>query len=102
MRAPGRVRGAADVPTIAEAGGPGLSAASWLMFLAPKGTPPAVVERLSSAASAALAAPDVRVRLDQLAVAGVGGGSGAAAAFLGDEIEKWRGIIDTASIKGEP
>ena len=37
-----------DVPTIAEAGVPGYEATIWLGLMAPKGTPPAIVDRLNA------------------------------------------------------
>lgn len=49
-----------NVPTIAEAGVPGYEAASWLFIAAPAGTPRTVIEKLNSAATRAIAMPDVR------------------------------------------
>ncbi len=48
-----------DVPTIAEAGVPGYEANNWWGMLAPAGTPPAIVEKLNKAISAALDAPEL-------------------------------------------
>ena len=43
-----------DVPTLAEAGMPGYDAGIWIGLLAPAGTPPAIIEKLSAAANDAL------------------------------------------------
>jgi tripartite-type tricarboxylate transporter receptor subunit TctC len=49
-----------DVPTSAEAGFPGFELEAWVALFAPKGTPPAIVEKLSAAAKLALESPAVR------------------------------------------
>jgi tripartite-type tricarboxylate transporter receptor subunit TctC len=46
-----------DVPTMAEAGFPNSDVQSWAGLVAPRGTPPAVVERLSQALREVLAEP---------------------------------------------
>jgi tripartite-type tricarboxylate transporter receptor subunit TctC len=49
-----------DVPTVREAGVPDYEAYVWMGLLAPRGTPPALVERLNREAVAALAEPEVK------------------------------------------
>ena len=49
-----------DVPTSAEAGFPGFELEAWVALVAPKGTPPAAVEKLSAAAKLALESAAVR------------------------------------------
>jgi tripartite-type tricarboxylate transporter receptor subunit TctC len=49
-----------DVPTSAEAGFPGFELEAWVALFAPKGTPPAIVEKLTAAAKLALESPAVR------------------------------------------
>ena len=46
-----------DIPTMAEAGGPAIEAATWVMFLAPAGTPREIVSRLSAEVAKAVASP---------------------------------------------
>ncbi|MFC6283474.1 MULTISPECIES: Bug family tripartite tricarboxylate transporter substrate binding protein [Polaromonas] len=52
-----------DVPTIAEAGYPDVTALSWYGFHVPAGTPPEVIKRLEAAAQAATATNEVKERL---------------------------------------
>jgi tripartite-type tricarboxylate transporter receptor subunit TctC len=52
-----------DVPTIAQSGVPGFSAAIHYGLLAPTGTPRDIIDRLNAALVAALSADDVRARL---------------------------------------
>ena len=54
------------VPTLSETILPGFDVNSWQGFLAPAGTPPAVVARLHAEISRALAIPEVRARLTDL------------------------------------
>ena len=48
-----------DVPTVAQAGVPGYEAVIWLGLMAPKGTPPAIVNRLNAEIGKVVAAPAV-------------------------------------------
>jgi tripartite-type tricarboxylate transporter receptor subunit TctC len=60
---------APEVPTLAEAGiETAIGMPSYQMFLAPAGTPPAVVERLSREVNAALKDPAVRAQLEKVAL----------------------------------
>jgi tripartite-type tricarboxylate transporter receptor subunit TctC len=55
-----------DVPTVDEAGLPGLHMSSWTGLWAPKGTPPSIVDRLNAVVVDALADANVRARLADL------------------------------------
>src|SRR5256885_2201386 len=61
-----------DVPTLAEAGGPALESSTWVLFMAPGGTPREIVNRLATEAGKALKDPEVRARLDQTGIEPVG------------------------------
>jgi tripartite-type tricarboxylate transporter receptor subunit TctC len=52
-----------DVPTLSEAGYPGLAVSNYLYFVAPAGTPAAIVERLSREINTALRLPAMREKL---------------------------------------
>ena len=58
-----RAPAAPEVPTVAEQGFPKFVAAPWSGFFAPKGTPKAVVDRLSEDLIWALTQADVRQRM---------------------------------------
>jgi len=96
-----RIAGAAEVPTMAEAGGPALEAATWVLFLAPAGTPRAIVSRMSAEVAKAVAAPDIKSRFDALGIEPVGNTPEQAGKFLADEIAKWSKVITTAGVKAE-
>jgi tripartite-type tricarboxylate transporter receptor subunit TctC len=95
---------APDIPTMEEAGVPGLYATFWHALWAPKGAPKEIIAKLNSSVRAALADPVVRKRfIDQ--------GQEiwppemqtpeALHAHQKAEIEKWWPIIKAAGIKAE-
>jgi tripartite-type tricarboxylate transporter receptor subunit TctC len=95
---------AADIPTIDEAGVPGLHMPFWHGLWAPKGTPKDVIARLNAAVVDALADPAVRQRLTELGheIAPREQQTPAALfAYHKAELEKWWPIIKAANIKAE-
>src|SRR3954447_15821427 len=90
-----------EIPTIAEAGGPALESSTWVMFMAPGGTPRDIVNRLAAETAKALKEPDVRERLNQTGIEPVGNTPEQAKQFLDAEIAKWAKVINTAGVKAE-
>jgi tripartite-type tricarboxylate transporter receptor subunit TctC len=91
----------ADVPTIAEAGGPALESSTWVLFMAPGGTPKEIVNRLAMETAKALKEADIRERLSQTGIEPVGNTPEQAKQFLDAEISKWAKVINTAGVKAE-
>jgi tripartite-type tricarboxylate transporter receptor subunit TctC len=96
-----RLSGSSEVPTMAEAGGPALEASTWVLFLAPAGTPREIVSRMSAEVAKAVASPDIKGRFDALSIEAVGNTPEQAAKFLADEIAKWAKVINKAGVKAE-
>ena len=96
-----RVAGAMDVPTMAEAGGPPLESSTWVMFMAPAGTPRDVVMRLSQEAHKAINEADIKTRFSEIGIEPVGGTPEQTYRFLAEEITKWAKVITTAGVKAE-
>jgi tripartite-type tricarboxylate transporter receptor subunit TctC len=96
-----RVTGAPEVPTIAEAGGPPIESSTWVLFLAPAGTPREIVQRVSAETAKIVNAPEMRARFEQLGIEAVGNTPEQAGAFLNEEIAKWAKVINTAGVKAE-
>ena len=95
---------APEVPTIEEAGVPGLEFPFWHGLWAPKGTPGDVIAKINAAVVVALADPAVRRRLEELghevAPRAQQSPAGLHAVHKAD-IEKWWPIIKAAGIKVE-
>ena len=89
-----------DVPGIGESV-PGFNFTNWWGFLAPAGTPPDVVAKLSQAVSDAVKSPEVTGKFNELGIIPVGNSSEQAAAFLRDEVAKWGKVIRTAGVKAD-
>jgi tripartite-type tricarboxylate transporter receptor subunit TctC len=90
-----------DVPTLSEAGGPALEASTWVLFLAPAGTPRDIVNRLSAETAKAINESDIKERFSQIGIIPVGNTSEQAAKFLDAEVTKWAGVITAAGVKAE-
>ena len=90
--APSRSPVLPDLATAAEQGVPELAVSGWYGLFFPKGTPEAIVRRLSSAASAAVDTPSVRERIEGLGINMVPPERRTPeflARFLPAEIAKW-------------
>ena len=99
-----RLASAPDIPTVDEAGAPGVYISTWFGLWAPKGTPGDIVARLTAAAMEAIADPAVAKRLADLGQEippSEQQTAAALAAHLKAEIEKWFPIIRGANIKVE-
>jgi len=99
-----RLAAAPDVPSVDEAGAPGVYISTWYGMWVPKGTPPDVVRKLTAAAMDALADPAVRARLADLGQElppREQQTAEALATFQKAEIEKWWPLIKAANIRAE-
>jgi tripartite-type tricarboxylate transporter receptor subunit TctC len=91
-----------EVPTLAEAGYPGIDPRTWFGAFAPAGTPPTLVARIARDMAAAMAEPAVRDR--HLVPNGYtvhAGTPEAAAAFVREDLDYKRRLIAAAGIRPE-
>jgi tripartite-type tricarboxylate transporter receptor subunit TctC len=89
---------APEVPTFAEGGFPGYEVVEELALFAPAGTPEPILRRLHEATAAAFAAPDMREKLNVLAVAPAISALESWPAHFAAENRKWREVIQTRNI----
>jgi tripartite-type tricarboxylate transporter receptor subunit TctC len=90
-----------DVPTTAEAGVKDYIAAGWFALLAPRGTPPDIIQRLHSEYAAAIADPAVRDRLTEMGAEPIVTSPEELARFISAEVVKWRDVVRNAGITAE-
>ena len=101
VAAPQRVPVLPDIPTMTEAGYPGVQGGAWFALFAPAGTPPAVIDLLNKAARDAFNAPDVRDKLEPRGVVLVLGSPAELGAWVAADTERWAKLIREAGIKLE-
>jgi len=90
-----------EIPTVAQAGVPGYEFDSWTGFLAPAGTPPAIVTQINAEVVRIGNLPETRERLTALGFDIVGGSSEAFTAVIRDNNTRLGKVIREAGIKGE-
>lgn len=91
----------AGVPSLAEAGVRGAEIYEWNAVFVPAGTPPAIVNRLSSAFQRAMDAPEVRQRVAQLGGEMQRGTPEQAQAFIEQQITLWGRVVRERKISVE-
>jgi tripartite-type tricarboxylate transporter receptor subunit TctC len=90
-----------DVPTVHESGVPGYEATIWLGLMAPKGTPPAIVNRLNEAVSKIVAQPEVQQAWAKQGAVPLVMNAQAFDKYIQDDIQKWAKVIQSAHIKAD-
>jgi tripartite-type tricarboxylate transporter receptor subunit TctC len=91
----------AEVPTLAEAGYPGLVVDTWYAVFAPAGTPASVIARINSALAQAANRPEIRAQLARQGMAPVGGPPERLAETLRRDLDRWGRVIAAAHIKAD-
>jgi tripartite-type tricarboxylate transporter receptor subunit TctC len=99
-----RLAAAPDIPTVDEAGAPGVHISAWTGLFVPKGTPREAIATLTRAAMETLADPALVKRLEDLGQTIPPPGrqtAEALGAYHKAEIERWWPLIKAANIKPE-
>lgn len=87
-----------DVPTIASIL-PGYAAESWFVLMAPAGTPPAIVNKVSAEVDKILKKPEVIERFKGLGAEPVGGTPEQLGQFITAETRKWSQVVKASGAK---
>jgi tripartite-type tricarboxylate transporter receptor subunit TctC len=98
---PTRLAELPDVPTMPELGYAAINSGAWIAFLAPLGTPPAIIARLNQAANEALKAPAMKEPLARLGSQPRGGSPDDLARHMKAEHDKWAPIVAKLGLKEE-
>jgi tripartite-type tricarboxylate transporter receptor subunit TctC len=88
-----------SVPTVSEAGVPGYEATIWLGLMAPKGTPPAVVNKLNAEIAKIVANPEVRAEWAKRGAVGMTMTPDEFSRYVGEDIAKWEKVIKVSGAK---
>jgi len=93
-----RMAAAPDIPTMAEAGVPGIESGAWFGLFAPAGTPREIVSRLNAEINRALADPELRERLTTIGLEPRTMRQPEFSKYVKEEVEKWGRVIKTTGI----
>lgn len=88
-----------QVPTLAETGLPGFEALSWQGLFAPAGTPPDVLDKLSTEVNKAIKAPDIQDYFGARGFVIEGTTPAAFKGFIENEVKKWTVIVQASGAK---
>ncbi len=90
-----------DVPTLAEAGLPGYEATIWLGLMAPRATPPAIVQQLNAAVTKIVSQPEVRQAWLRQGATPLLMNPQEFEQYMRGDIEKWARVIQSAGIRAD-
>ncbi len=87
------------VPTLRESGLPDIQAAPWYAYMAPAGTSPATIQRLSESIAEVLREPEVQAKLQASYFDVIASTPQALGRFMQEELVRWRPVIERAGLK---
>ena len=87
------------VPSMREAGFPGIYAATWFGLFGPPGLPPEIVAKLNAVLNSFLRNEEARKQMALLGFEGLGGSPADLAKKMADDKALWSKVIDDAQIK---
>ena len=90
-----------DVPTMIEQGYPGFVAVSWIGFVAPGGTPKAIVDRYHREITRIIATPEIKAKLEAMEFDIVSSTPQYFADWIQSEIPRWGKVIRDTGTKAE-
>ena len=90
-----------QVPTMTEAGYPGLEANGWFGMFAPASTPRAIVDKLGAEVAAIVKSPEVHKRLTDMGLIAVGSQPDEFKTQLDKDAAHWKAVVEAAHISLE-
>ncbi len=88
-----------DVPSMTEAGYPGIDVVNYFALMAPAGTPAAVVDKLNQAINKLVVLPEVVARFKADAVEAAPGSPALLGHFIEADYRAWRNVVSTQNLK---
>ncbi|MFA5632307.1 MAG: tripartite tricarboxylate transporter substrate binding protein [Porticoccaceae bacterium] len=95
---PARLKNFPDVPTLAEAGFPGINLPGWGGVLLPVSTPAEIVEKFSKEIQRVTALPDVKEKIIGMGFEPVGSSSSDFGKQIASDVEQWGKIVRESQI----
>jgi tripartite-type tricarboxylate transporter receptor subunit TctC len=90
-----------DVPTVSESGVKGYEATIWLGIMAPKGTPPVIVEKLNAEINKITSRADVKAAWAKSGASSINMSTSEFQKYLQDDIAKWARIVKISGAKAD-
>lgn len=88
-----------ELPTVTESGVAGYVASSWHGFMAPAGTPKAVIDTLNKAINEILKMPDVQHTFKEQGVVPDGGSPQVFSDFIDQQMTLWQKVVSDAKVE---
>jgi tripartite-type tricarboxylate transporter receptor subunit TctC len=92
---------APDIPTLDESGLRGFNITAWIGLVVPKGTPGDIVKKLNLEVGRAFKDPEFVTQISKVGIDPIGSTPEEFAAFLRQEIPRWKQIVQDAGAKLE-
>jgi tripartite-type tricarboxylate transporter receptor subunit TctC len=99
VTAPKRIAALKDIPSVVEAGYPGLVVEDWVGFAVKSGTPTEITARLNQAINKVLANPKVREAFQNIGAEPAGGTPDEFGQVIHGQVAHWAKIVKDANIK---
>ncbi|WNC94486.1 tripartite tricarboxylate transporter substrate binding protein [Paraburkholderia sp. FT54] len=88
-----------NLPTVDQSGVPKYNAVIWLGLMAPKGTPPAVVDKLNAALTRIVATPQIKASWQKQGADTMSMNPTQFTQFMNDDIKKWAQVVKVSGAK---
>jgi tripartite-type tricarboxylate transporter receptor subunit TctC len=88
-----------NIPTYAELGYPGFTAASWVGFFAPAKTDPQILVALNAAINDIVKTPEVQTKLTDMGFDPITGSQAEADAMFAAEVKKWGDMVKALGLR---
>jgi len=101
VTSPQRAGALPDVPTVKEAGVPGIAVREWYGIFAPGGTPPAIVAKVHEQVARIIRTPEVARRMNELGAEPVGSSPKALGDQVAADVKMWAPIVKSAGARAD-
>jgi tripartite-type tricarboxylate transporter receptor subunit TctC len=102
VASPSRIASFPKLPTLAEAGVPGMAGVSWAGLVAPARTPPAIIKKLEGEVIRIVKMPDIQAKLRLEELDPVGDTSAEFARVIAEDTVTWAAVAKAAHISLDP